>query len=264
MKKRNLILSVLAVMIVFGLTLFAVPLGVRHLPLDMTAKSCLVEVIGGLLAIAALFILKKGEVLKLRTDGFKEGMASGVFFLVMSGLCFFQFIFNGKPVTLPAVDIVLFSINMLFVGIMEEVLFRGILQEAFHDFFGCDSYKNVLKGILCSAVVFGLAHYLNLIAGVSFKAVTIQVISVIIMGVLFGAVYYRANRNIWVTIILHALVDAGTFIMSGALSGVSEADSIGQYSFGKFVFFPLYIIVTVWILRKNKIRTEAISEPKTI
>lgn len=255
MEKKKLILSITAAMIVFALTLFAVPYFVKQLPLDLTAKTCLAEVIGGLLSIAALFILKKGKILKFRTEGFKEGMAAGVLILVLVALNILRFIFNGQPVTLSALNIVLFLIDMVFIGVMEEVLFRGILQDALHDFFGCASYKNVLKAVISSSIIFGLAHYMNMFAGVSFKAASIQVLSVILLGTLFGAIYYRAGRNIWVTIILHSLLDLGSFLSSGVLNGVSEAASINDYSFAKFMFFPIYIIVIIWVLRKEKIKT---------
>lgn len=257
MEKKKLILSIAAVIIVFVLSLFAVPYFVKLLPWDQTAKSCLAEVIGGLLSIAALFILKKGKILKFRTKGFKEGMAAGALIFATIGLNLLQFYINVGPVTLPAFSIVLFVINMVFVGIMEEILFRGILQEALHDFFGCATYKNVLKAVISSSIIFGLAHYLNMFAGVSFKAASIQVISVVLLGTLFGAIYYRANRNIWVTIILHSLLDLGSYISSGVLSGVSESASINEYSYSKFLFFPIFIIVIIWVLRKGKIRTEA-------
>ena len=254
MEKKRLILSITAAMIVFALSLFAVPYFVKQLPLDLTAKTCLAEVIGGLLSIAALFFLKKGNTLKFRTEGFKEGMAAGVLILAVFGLNLLKFIFSGEPVTLSAFSIVLFLIDMVFIGIMEEILFRGILQESLHDFFGCDSYKNVLKAVISSSIIFGLAHYMNMFAGVSFKAASIQVLSVILLGTLFGAIYYRAGRNIWVTIILHSLLDLGSFLSSGVLNGVSEAASINDYSFAKFMFFPIYVIVIVWVLRKEKVK----------
>ncbi len=106
--------------------------------------------------------------------------------------------FFGVPVLL------LFSANMLFVGVGEEVIYRGLLLNNMLEKWGGNK-RGVQKAVLVSAAVFGLAHLANLVV-LPPLTVLIQAVNAAAAGVLFSAVYIR-GKNIWAVIVLHALVD---------------------------------------------------------
>ena len=71
---------------------------------------------------------------------------------------------------------------MLFVGIGEELLFRGILQNAMHEYFGEDSLKKLYKAIILSSTLFGMVHLVNVFKGVTFLSAFFQALVAIPVG----------------------------------------------------------------------------------
>ena len=68
----------------------------------------------------------------------------------------------------------------------------------------CKDNKTVIA-ILVSSLVFGLGHIPGMI-GMGIAVIAFKVISTIGMGIYFGTIYKKTN-NIWVPIIMHALID---------------------------------------------------------
>lgn len=93
----------------------------------------------------------------------------------------------------------------LTIGVVEELLCRGWLQNQFIKKFGNDR-KGVIFSIIISGSVFGLMHITNLFYGQDLFTTISQILYAIFMGVSFGAIYYK-TKNIWSVIILHALWD---------------------------------------------------------
>jgi membrane protease YdiL (CAAX protease family) len=95
-----------------------------------------------------------------------------------------------RPLLAPCTLLDLLGISVL-AGLGEEMLFRGVLQEAFSNWF------NVWVGIVAAGILFGLMHSITstyaLLAGV--------------MGVYLGCVFFYADHNLLVVIIAHTLYD---------------------------------------------------------
>lgn len=91
-------------------------------------------------------------------------------------------------------------LSMLLVGVVEELIFRGLL------------FRALLKrnptpvAITISAVTFGVGHIVNLLAGQGGLETLIQVFFAIAWGFLFTFVFYKSG-SLWVCIIVHGLVD---------------------------------------------------------
>lgn len=136
------------------------------------------------------------------------------------------------------------------IGIYEEVLFRGIFQNAFHEFFGEDNKKNVIKAIVVASTIFGLCHFFNLISGGSILSVTIQALSAIAAGIIFGAVYCNSGKNIWPCVLIHGFVDGCSFLHSGILSGKTVIDAINDYSIINIVSIVIYLAIAIYLLAR--------------
>lgn len=146
---------------------------------------------------------------------------------------------------------VLFLLHVLFVGIGEELLFRGILQNAMHEYFGEDSLKKLYKAIILSSTLFGMVHLVNVFKGVTFLSAFFQALVAIPVGGGLGAMYYRSNKNLWVCIIAHASVDMNSFIASGVLSGTTITESINEMDYAQIITFILFVVVDMYVLRKS-------------
>ena len=89
---------------------------------------------------------------------------------------------------------------MLIPGIWEEIAFRGVL-------FQLNMRKYSLKiTLILTSLLFGVAHFLNLIRGQSFSTTIMQVIFAAFLGFLFGYMYLKTN-SLLPSIITHYLID---------------------------------------------------------
>lgn len=109
-------------------------------------------------------------------------------------------------------------------GVMEEVAFRGLAGSNFMRVWR-DEKKLVLI-VTLTALLFGLVHISNILAGAGMAVSFTQAVYSFGAGVLFAAVYLRTG-SLLPTIIVHTLVDASAFMTAelmesgGVLSGSS-------------------------------------------
>ncbi len=79
--------------------------------------------------------------------------------------------------------------------ILEEILFRGIMQEAITRRYGA------LRGIVCAAAIFGIIHVLPQ-----------QAVNAFFIGLILGYIYFRSGSLVPV-IIIHAMNNALAYVM---------------------------------------------------
>jgi membrane protease YdiL (CAAX protease family) len=102
---------------------------------------------------------------------------------------------------------VIYFITMLFVGLLEEIIFRGFLFKAM-------SKDNMNSAIIVSSITFGLGHIINLFNGsaISLLDNILQIISAIAFGFLFVMIFIK-SKSIIPCIITHSLLNAcSTFL----------------------------------------------------
>ena len=95
-----------------------------------------------------------------------------------------------RPLLSPCSLVDLLGISVL-AGLGEELMFRGVLQEAFADWFG------VWIGVAAASVFFGLLH------SITFTYTLLATL----MGAYLGVVCLYADGNLLVVVIAHALYD---------------------------------------------------------
>ena len=93
---------------------------------------------------------------------------------------------------------------------MEELYLRGLLQNLIEKCFGLKK-DAPLYAILLTSVLFGIGHIFGAL-GQPAATIICKVIWNISLGIYFGAVYVK-TRNLWVTIILHFIVNVGAAII---------------------------------------------------
>jgi uncharacterized protein len=95
-----------------------------------------------------------------------------------------------RPLLAPCSLVDLLGISAL-AGLGEEMLFRGVLQAAFSEWF------NVWVGVAVASLLFGLLHAIT---------ITYAVLAAV-MGAYLGYVWLLTDQNLLVIVITHALYD---------------------------------------------------------
>lgn len=93
--------------------------------------------------------------------------------------------------------------TFLTVGFTEELIFRGIGLEGFHQ------SQAVMKSIIFAAAVFGASHLINLAMGRSVRDGVLQAIMTTVMGIVFG-VFVVKTGSLIAGMVLHGIWDVFT------------------------------------------------------
>ena len=98
--------------------------------------------------------------------------------------------------------IVVYVIAMFFVGLLEEIIFRGLL-------FKSMAKDNLKTAVIVSSVTFGIGHIVNLFngSGADLLGSGLQVIYAVAAGFMFTAIFYK-TKSLWACIIAHGCLNA--------------------------------------------------------
>lgn len=128
-------------------------------------------------------------------------------FLVVLANFPFTALIGGSAQILRTDLIALFLLECLSIGFMEEMLFRGLLQDTVTRLLENKPHKEIFTVLITSAI-FGLSHLINLFAGANIGATFLQAGYSVLIGAMLSAIIIKTN-NIWLCVILHALFNAG-------------------------------------------------------
>ncbi|MEG0291835.1 MAG: CPBP family intramembrane glutamic endopeptidase [Anaerovoracaceae bacterium] len=108
----------------------------------------------------------------------------------------------GVQINYSPIETIFFILSMLFVGFLEEVIFRGFLFKAL-----CKD--NVKTAIIVSSLTFGIGHIVNLINGSGSDLISTlcQICYAISIGFMFVMLFYR-TKSLWSCIILHGVYNS--------------------------------------------------------
>ncbi len=107
-------------------------------------------------------------------------------------------------------------LSMFLVGIVEELIFRGLLFRALLE----ENAPPV--AITISAATFGIGHIVNLLTGRGGLETFVQVLFAIAWGFLFTLVFYHSG-SLLVCIFVHGMVDVFSKFTAGDRSGCAYA-----------------------------------------
>ena len=139
--------------------------------------------------------------------------ASGVLFYVPLLLLLTVNLWHGFVMNLSVTETVLYILTMLFVGFLEEVIFRGLLFSAMKK----DSLK---AAVIVSSVTFGMGHIINLFngSGVELFENLLQVVYATAAGFMLVMLYLK-TKSLLVPIAFHGIFNAlSVFSNEGALT----------------------------------------------
>ncbi len=107
----------------------------------------------------------------------------------------------GFKVSMDTNSIIIYLLSMLFVGICEELLFRGFLFKAIEK-------DGLWKAIIIVSLTFGLGHILHMFDanGVNVFENILQIIGAIFFGLVFVLLFLH-TKSLIIPIIMHSTID---------------------------------------------------------
>lgn len=139
----------------------------------------------------------------------------------------------------------------ILIGISEELLCRGWIQNSFLKRFG-KSEKGAFLSILFASLVFGFIHITNVFAGNTILETVAQILQTTSLGFLLGMIYYKSG-NIWTPIILHATYDFA--IMTAEVGAFKDCVILDDPTFSSTLatFYSTLILILLYIVQGLKV-----------
>lgn len=148
-------------------------------------------------------------------------------------------LWNGVTMNVSAAETVLYILSMCFVGLLEEVIFRGLLFKGM-----CTS--NVPAAIIVSSLTFGVGNIVNLLLGEPLVETLLQLVYASAIGFCYTAVFYTGG-SILPCILSHV------FVNSTSIFAVTPSDT------GSLIIAAVQTVLGtgygIWLLRRAKPKT---------
>lgn len=164
-----------------------------------------------LLIIILLIPKKKLKQLGISKSNNKENMMHIVLLLLIGGFNIIGLLQQGI-----AENILYAFVRALYVGIVEELIFRGYIFSAFEIKF--DEYK----AVIFSSIVFGLFHLINLTHN-PVMTVLLQVIYTTMFGIGFSILRVR-TKSLLMPILIHSFIDVTCYLSADISSNITIID----------------------------------------
>ena len=202
------------------------------------------EIFYALIALIVMLTFKNSYVFTSKQTKFSKSLIYGAPMIAFSIVNLIESAFQIKSFSAGTfLNILLYCI---FIGITEEFLFRGWIQNEFIERFG-DTKANVLRSILLASIIFGSVHIFNVfVTNQNLFETILQCLNAVACGFLLGIVYYK-TKNIWSVIFLHAFYDFALFL--------ADMNTIKECTFGVatpnitiFNSITIILLTAFWLL----------------
>ena len=231
------------------------PVMVNIISVGKYGRHVIVETAAVALSLVTIFLSKNTYIFNEKKVGFIESLKVGGFMLCFSVLILLTNLFTleGNIKTFDLLSVIIFC---LLIGVFEEFLCRGFIQNEFIERFS-KNRKQVFLSIALSSLIFGGMHITNIWIGDQGVVETIsQIIQATGLGILLGSIYYR-TKNIWSCVFLHAFWDFAVFL--GQINIIKDCTTVDVSTkyllymlISSCLFTVIYILISFYILRKSK------------
>lgn len=147
----------------------------------------------------------------------------------------------GVKIKYSIFGMVCFSVKMLCVGFLEELIFRGFLFKAM-------SRDNIKIAIIVSSITFGIGHVFNLFngSGMALWENIVQIIGAIAFGFLYVIIFHRGGS------LVPCILSHGIFNSMSAFSVWGSMNAIIIHNVIVCVFVVGYTLVLIKTLPNKK------------
>lgn len=185
-----------------------------------------------LAALLMLWILRRGLGEELGLCRFKGDARRYLYFLPLAVLASCN-LWNGVHMNFTAGEAALYVISMLFVGVIEELIFRGFLFTAL-------LRGGVRQAVVISSLTFGLGHIVNLFNGAALLPTLLQLVYACAVGFMFTVLFYKGG-SLWPCMITHGVLNA---LSAFAVEGTAAADMLTAAA-----LTVISVLYALWILK---------------
>ena len=215
------------------------------------SEDALVQNIAGaafnaVMTVLVFIFIRKNGLMKYIGLCRSEVSAARMWFYLPLVVCAALPLFFGIGLKLPPATTAFHTVSMLFVGFLEEVIFRGFLFKGI-----CKS--NVTRAIVISSVTFGIGHIVNLFNGYNIFSNIVQIVFAVAVGFLLVFIFHRTGSLI-ACIGFHSLNNSVNGFASGDLLinalGSEEAASIVSAG-AKIVIIAIYMIYVIKLPKRQ-------------
>lgn len=169
--------------------------------------------------------------------------------LVYSGIVALYAFFGTLKVDIALTsDIFPALVHTSMAGVMEEILFRGVILYALVSRWG-SSRRGIVSAVLVSAFLFGSLHFFNLTTG-EFSITAVQVSEAFLSAILYGALVLIGG-SVWPAIALHSLINL--LVNMVVLSMADFSITLDSYLTYTLLEVPL-VIYGLYLLSKVELR----------
>lgn len=211
-----------------------------------------------IIIISCLLLIKRlklWDTAGFQKKGYWKGMLYGIPFLII-GLGSVLVSNAGVDFTklhhISMANTIMFTINMIFVGMNEEIWMRAFVLNGLMKKYG-ETKTAIWKALLISALIFGAIHIPNLFF-MNPVTLLVQVVNAAAGGILFGAIYIK-SQNIWAGITVHAVVDWCSLFVGNCFQGTASIISMDMNIMQAIPIMGLGSIppiVIAWLLLRSK------------
>lgn len=182
------------------------------------------------------FIKKYGLKEKYGLIPFKGNLKNYLYFIPLIIISTTN-LWNGVSLNLPILESVIYIINMIGVGFLEEIIFRGFLFKSLIK-------DNLRLAIIISSLSFGLGHLANLLNGRDFWPTLLQVFYACAIGFLFTIIFLK-GKSLYPCIISHILINT--------LSVFAIGKSSTRFDIITVVLILIIVSISygLWIIKKE-------------
>ena len=146
-------------------------------------------------------------------------------------------LWNGIAWNTSILETVLFTISMLGVGFIEEIIFRGFLFKAL-----CKD--NIKLAIFISSITFGMGHIINLLNGKTLISTLLQICYATAIGFLITILCYK-DKSLWPCIFTHGIVNSLSILSVNHSSFIRSVITTALLSI-------IALAYALWIIKKTE------------
>ena len=195
----------------------------------------LTVVVGLVLALVLWsFLRKNGLEATYGLCAFRGNYRHFLFFLPLIAISSVNFWF-GLSVSHPPLEIALYILSMCLVGLLEELIFRGLL-------FRGMCKDNVTVAIIVSSLTFGVGHIVNLLLGAPLLETLLQLVYASAIGFCYTAIFY-AGGSLVPCILSHIFVNATSIF--------AAEPTVPQQILATVIQTALGLGYGLWLLRRK-------------
>lgn len=119
--------------------------------------------------------------------------------------------------------LVFVALNGLAAGVMEEVVFRGLVLESLLRRWG-ESRSALWRSLVVSSALFSAPHALNVLAGAEPLRTGAQLVWALLLGIVFGALVV-AGGSLWPVAALHGIGNAVIHVNRQGAEPVTDSNT---------------------------------------